>query len=206
MTDVLLSAKSRRVLAKPRQVLLSTYFEAEEKSLYKHEYHNGIVIKMAGALLNHNILAGKAVTLLNNFVEVEDIDFNYLVSNSDTKIRIEAFNKVVYPDAVVICEKPAYYEGRKDTITNPLLIVEVLSKSTKDHDRSLKFDYYRTLPSFKEYVLIEQNKKRISVFTKQDDATWIIKDYIGEDAIAILHHLHNCPISLKRLYRGLEME
>ena len=66
MTEVLLPTKPRRIIAKPRQVSLSAYFEAEEKALYKHEYHNGIVIKMAGALLNHNLLAQKAANLIDS--------------------------------------------------------------------------------------------------------------------------------------------
>jgi Uma2 family endonuclease len=203
MTDLLPVAKPRRTLAKPRWVSIPEYFRAEEKSLYKNEYHNGIVKKMAGASLTHNLLAQKISAMIDRFLE--DEAYPYMVSNSDTKIRIEDFDKIVYPDAVVICEKPDYYLGRKDTITNPLLIVEVLSKSTEGFDRSLKFDYYRTLPSFKEYVLVEQDHKRVSVFTKQDDTTWIIKDYLGDDAIAILHALHDCPLPLKRLYRGLEL-
>lgn len=204
MTEVLppLIAKMNRV-KNPRRVSLAAYFKAEEKSIAKNEYHNGIITKMAGGTFNHDNLAGKAVTLINLFVEQNDL--NYFVNGSDTKIRIEAYDKVVYPDAVVICEKPEYYLGRKDTIINPLLIVEVLSKSTEGHDRSLKFDYYRSLPSFKEYVLIAQDQKRVSVFTKQNDDIWIIKDYHSETATAILHALHDCPLSLKRLYRGLEM-
>ncbi len=188
--------------AKPRTVSLQAYFDAEDKSVDKHEFHNGNITNMAGAFLQHNQLAVRAARLIDNFVE--DQDLAYIVSNSDTKIRIESYNKIVYPDAVVICEKPDFFENRKDTITNPLIVVEILSKSTAAHDRSLKFEYYRSLPSFKEYVLIHQEEKRLSVYTQQADSTWIVRDYIGEDAVATLHALHECPLSLKRLYRGLE--
>ena len=136
---------------------------------------------------------------------IENNELNLIVSNSDTKIRIERYNKFVYPDAVVICEKPEFYQNRKDIITNPLLIVEVLSYSTKDYDRTTKYEYYRTIPSFKEYVLVHQDSKHVSVYTKQADNTWLIRDYDGDNATAILYALHNCPLSLKRLYRGLEI-
>lgn len=188
--------------AKPRTVSLQAYFDAEEKSVDKHEFHNGNITKIAGANFNHDNLAGKVITALNIFIEEKEL--NYFVNGSDTKIRIESYNKIVYPDAVVICEKPDFFENRKDTITNPLIVVEILSKSTAAHDRSLKFEYYRSLPSFKEYVLIHQEEKRLSVYTQQADNTWIVRDYIGEDAVATLHALHECPLSLKRLYRGLE--
>jgi len=112
---------------------------------------------------------------------------------------------VVYPDAVVICEQPAYFQNRLDTITNPLVVVEVLSNSTEKYDRAGKFDLYRTLPSFKEYVLVSQEYKHVSVYTRQPDNTWILRDYDGDDSTAVLYALHECPLSLKRLYRGLEI-
>lgn len=182
---------------------LEAYFRREERALHKHEYYNGKIIRMPGGTFNHDNLSTKAATILTVFVE--DNDLNYFVNGSDTKIRIEDFDKVFYPDAVVICEKPIYYADRKDTIVNPLIIIEVLSNSTQKFDREDKFDYYRSLESFKEYVLINQKRKLVTVYTKQSDGTWIMRDYIGDDAVAVLYALHNCPLPLKRLYRGLEI-
>ena len=200
---MLTKTSRRKALLPPQKVSIEEYFRAEEKSIYKHEYHDGIIKKMAGGQLTHNRLAQKTANLIDSFLESNDI--NLLVSNSDTKIRIEQYNKFVYPDAVVICEKPAFYQNRKDTITNPLVVVEVLSGSTKEYDRTLKYEYYRTIPSFKEYVLVHQDRKHVSVYTKQPDATWIVRDYDGDDATAILYAIQQCPLSLKRLYRGLEI-
>ncbi len=200
---MLTKTSRRKALLPPQKVSIEEYFRAEEKSIYKHEYHDGIIKKMAGGQLIHNRLAQKTANLIDSFLESNDI--NLLVSNSDTKIRIEQYNKFVYPDAVVICEKPAFYQNRKDTITNPLVVVEVLSDSTKEYDRTLKYEYYRTIPSFKEYVLVHQDRKHVSVYTKQPDATWIVRDYDGDDATAILYAIQQCPLSLKRLYRGLEI-
>lgn len=187
---------------KRRKMSLKAYFEAEDKALDKHEFHDGNTTNMAGVTFNHDNLAGKVITALNIFIE--DNELNYFVNGSDTKICIESYHKIVYPDAVVICEKPDFFENRKDTITNPLIVIEILSKSTAAHDRSLKFEYYRSLPSFKEYVLIHQEEKRMSVYTQQADDTWIVRDYVGEDAVATLHASHECPLVLKKLYRGLE--
>ncbi|WP_428662397.1 Uma2 family endonuclease [Runella sp.] len=199
----MLPAKTRRIIEGPRRVSLEAYFQSEEKALHKHEYHNGIIRPVAGATFNHNRLAQKAANLIDIFIE--ENNFDYIVNNSDTKIRIEQYDKVVYPDAVVICEKPEFFQNRKDTIINPLLVVEVLSKSTEAIDRTTKYEMYRTLPSFKEYVLIHQDRKHVSVYTKQPDATWIIRDYDNDEATAVLYALHQCPLSLKRLYRGLDM-
>ena len=204
MTAAISPSPAKKKVTKSRFMTLEEYFQAEDKSLFKNEYHDGIILKMAGAKLSHNRLASRAITFFEVFVY--DNDFDYIVSNSDTKIRIEDYNKVVYPDAVVICEKPDFFEGREDTITNPRVIVEVLSKKTNSHDRTLKFDMYRTLPSFKEYVLIYQDRKRVAVYTKQANNTWLLTDYEGDDAIAIVHNLHDCPLPLKRIYHRMNEE
>ncbi len=189
-----------------RLVSLEKYFQREEKALYKSEFHNGKIIKMPGGTFNHDILGTKATTLLNNFID--DNELNYFVNGSDMKIRIEAFDKVVYPDAAVICEKPIFYDNRKDIIVNPLIIVEVLSDSTDKFDRGDrgdKFEFYRSLETFKEYVLIHQKRKLVTVHTRQNDAAWLMREYKGDEAVAILYALQECPLPLKRLYRGLEL-
>jgi Uma2 family endonuclease len=186
----------------PKMVSLDAYFRAEEKSLTKNEYHNGIILPMAGGKLKHNRLAQKAASLMDAFIDSENLD--YIVSNSDTKIRIENFNKVVYPDAVVICEIPQYFNQREDIITNPTLIVEVLSVSTQRQDHTTKFELYRTLPSFREYILIYQDRYHVVVWTKQDNGAWLPVDYIGINAVAILHSLHDYELPMTRLYRGIQ--
>lgn len=185
----------------PKFVSIDAYYRAEEKSLTKNEYHDGIIIPTAGAKLKHNRLALRAGHIFEDFVETNDA--NFIVSNGDTKIRIEDFNKIVYPDAVVICETPQYYNKREDTITNPLLVVEILSVSTMQYDRKMKFEMYRTIPSFREYVLIYQDRKHVTVWTKQADGAWLPKDYTGDESVAILHSLGGCPLSLAKLYKNL---
>ena len=183
---------------------LREYLAREEKSVYKHEFHNGKIVRMAGGKFKHNAIASNVVATLKYLVK--PLPKKFWVINSDQKIYIESVDKAIYPDALVICEIPEYFEGREDTITNPLIIVEVLSDSTKNYDKTLKFDMYRSIPSFKEYVLIHQDRQKMTVYTKQIDATWVLKDYEGEDAVAILYALHDCPLSLKRLYRGLKLK
>jgi Uma2 family endonuclease len=204
MTETLLAPQSKAKAIQPHPVSLEAYFRMEEKALTKHEYHDGIIITMAGGKLPHNRLATKAVKLMDNFVEDNKLD--YIVSNSDTKIRVEAYNKIVYPDAVVICEEEQFFQNREDTIINPLVIVEVLSGSTQKFDNTTKFEMYRTIPTFKEYVLIHQDRKHATVYTKQEDGNWLLRDYEGEEAVAILYALHNCPLPLSRLYLGLKLK
>ena len=202
MAEAILDRPSKKKVTEPRRVSIETYYELEEKSLTKNEYHNGIILKMAGGTLDHDSLTLKSGALLLFFVE--DNNLNYRVNSSDLKIRIEDYDKIVYPDALVISGKAQFYNNRKDTITNPLVIVEVLSDSTKKFDKTTKFDMYRSLDSFKEYVLIHQDRKHVVVYSKQEDGSWILRDYKGDDT-AILYHLENCPLPLKRLYRGINL-
>ncbi len=83
------------------------------------------------------------------------------------------------------------------------IIVEVLSPSTAKFDNGTKFEYYRTLDSFKECILIHQDRHRVTVWTKQADGSWLPKEYDGGSETAVLHHLQGCPLALERLYRGI---
>ena len=101
----------------------------------------------------------------------------------DLKVWIPRTQRFLYPDVMVIAEQPAYYENRKDAITNPMMIVEVLSKSTQDYDKGTKFEYYRSLPTFKEYLLISQYEHLIEQYTKISDYEWRISYQKNSDAI-----------------------
>ncbi|TAF82453.1 MAG: Uma2 family endonuclease [Runella slithyformis] len=148
-----ITTKMVATLAPELTYSIEDYFELEAQSLEKLEYYNGTIITMPGASYVHNRIATNVLTLLNIALQ----STNYEANNSDTKIHIPKLASFVYPDAVVICEKPEFYKNRADIITNPLLVVEVVSPSTEDYDRGEKFYLYRTLPSFKQYVVVHQN-------------------------------------------------
>lgn len=174
------------------------YLAMEARSQEKHEYYNGKIIKMSGGSPVHNEIAVNITTALK--IALKKAPKKYRVYNSDMKIQIPDENLFVYPDAVVVCEKPILYKHYKTVITNPLLIVEVLSKSTEEYDRGVKFDYYRTLPSFQEYVLLSQSKPRASVYHRESVDTWRIINVV-EGAI----HLQSigCDISLEDIYEDI---
>ena len=95
-----------------------------------------------------------------------------MVYNSDQKIYIEAANVVVYPDALVICEKPIFWNGREDLIVNPLVVVEVLSESTRRYDKGDKFLLYKQAPTLREYVTVEQKKPLVESWFRLEKNTW----------------------------------
>ncbi|MFN7120190.1 MAG: Uma2 family endonuclease [Saprospiraceae bacterium] len=99
--------------------------------------------------------------------------------------------------------QPILYKDRKDVITNPLLIVEVLSKATAEYDRSIKFDYYRSLPSFQEYVLLSQSKPRASVYHREGENTWHIEDV--RSGMIQLKSV-DCQIDIAAIYEDITFE
>lgn len=182
---------------------LSEYLNQEEKSETKHEYFNGKVVEMPGGTSYHNLIAARMITALTNAVDKKKQ--TYYVLSSDMKIYIPAFNAVVYPDAVVICEEMKYYEERNDVIINPLLVVEVLSPSTEAYDRSSKFLKYRTLPSFREYVVVRQDKPQITTFYREKPGIWHEGEAEGIDQEVYLASIdHN--ITLKKIYKGVTFD
>jgi len=177
------------------------YLNLEEKSEEKHEYHNGEIIPMTGGTTNHNLLAGKFYALLLSLLN----DEKYQVYIGDVRLWIEDYNRYTYPDVMVIKGEPIYQGKGQNIVTNPLLIVEVLSNSTKDYDHNDKFDSYRTLATFQEYLLVDQYQFYVKQFKKTEQNEWLLKDYRGENSIVQLSSL-NLNISLNELYKKVKFD
>ena len=175
------------------------YLELENQSESKHEYLNGQIIAMTGGTTNHNKLAGQIYAfLLFNLGNK-----GYEVYIGDVKLWIEASNRYTYPDVMVV-EGKAIYQGKtQNVITNPLVIIEVLSKSTANYDQGDKFDAYRTIPSFQEYILISQTEYYIKQFVKNEQGKWLLTDYRGESEILKLE-IVDFEMSLKALYQYID--
>ncbi len=137
---------------------IAGYLEMEDASETRHEFHNGTLKEMAGGILPHNVFKGEAFTFVNLAVKAANIP--HMALNSDTKVRIEAYNRFVYPNVTISDGTPEYYttpEGavRRDIIINPLVVIEVLSEETRGFDKGEKYEMYCSVPGFREYVLIE---------------------------------------------------
>ena len=172
------------------------YLLIEAKSTEKHEYRNGEIILMTGGTTNHNKLAGKIYARL--LLALEDQD--YEVYMGDVRLWIEKFRLYTYPDVMIVQGQPVYEGKGTTTITNPCLIVEVLSKSTQDYDQNEKFEAYRSLPEFKEYILIDQYQYYVQQFVKNQAEKWVLTDYCGQDAQLKLESI-DFEVSLAELYK-----
>lgn len=177
------------------------YLKKEEKAVDKNEFYKGQILKMPGAKYRHNQVASNMIYAL--IQATNDLKTPYHVLNSDQKIYIEQEDVSVYPDALVICEVPIFWQGREDIIVNPLVVVEVSSRSTSSFDRTTKFWWYKNLESFKEYVVIDPDKALVETWFKQDESTWITTNKNDISEIFLLKSI-GISISLSDVYRKVD--
>ena len=175
------------------------YLEFEVDSELRHEYIDGLIIPMTGGTPNHNKIAGNLYVAIHFTLKRQPYEVYY----TDQRLWIPKQRIHTYPDVMVIQTPPVFAEGRNDTITNPVMIAEVLSKSTKGYDRDEKFAAYRTIPSFQEYILIDQYTIHVEQYVKTDHRKWMFLDY--EDINDTLN-LTSIPgqISLADIYEKID--
>ena len=171
------------------------YLELEEAADYKSEYQDGEIVPMTGGTTNHNKIALNFASNLKFALRGQ----NYDIYIGDVRLWIPRYRQYTYPDVMVIQGEPLYTETGTTTVMNPLLIVEVLSKSTKNYDLGDKFIYYRSIPDFKEYILIDQTKYHVMQYTKNIEGRWLLTEYESEDAILELSSIE-FQLNLKEIY------
>ncbi len=177
------------------------YLKLEETAEFKSEYRDGEIVPMTGGTTNHNQIAGNFFRKLPLTLRGQ----NYYIYMSDVRLWIPSHRVYTYPDIMVIKEEPIYEGTGTTTVTNPLLIVEVLSKSTRNYDSGEKFGYYRSLGTFREYILFDQYSFYVQQYTKKTDGQWLLKKYEGSDAILTLDSL-DFNISLGDIYQRVHFE
>jgi Uma2 family endonuclease len=177
------------------------YFDLEVNAEERNEYTNGEIIPMTGGTPNHNRLVGNLYATLNFSLRGQPYD----VFVTDQRLWIPSERIYTYPDVMVIQGELQFQEGRKDTLTNPIIIAEVLSTSTRNYDKDEKFAAYRTIPSFQEYLLIDQYKMHVEQYFKTDRKRWTFMEYDGADETVVLN-LIAFQITLSALYDKVQFE
>jgi Uma2 family endonuclease len=184
-----------------RRYTLAEYLEFEEASPEKHEFHNGEILAMSGASLEHALITANLLRVMGNAL----LSKPCRIFSSDLKIAVGPNATIVYPDGSVICGTPEFHpaDPKRRLVTNPRVIVEVLSPTTEAYDRGAKFSLYRTLPSLEEYILVSQDKPMIETFVRQADGRFVIAaTFAGLDATATLASL-NVQFALAEVYAGV---
>jgi len=176
------------------------YLERERAASHKSEYYAGEIFAMAGASPSHNLLVAGMIAALSARLRGTPC----ATFASDLRVECGPSGLFCYPDVSIICGPPQYRDERQDVVTNPTLVVEVLSTSTEGYDRGAKFVQYRRLASLCEYVLVSQDEARMEVFTRGDDKRWTLTEAVGLDAACPLSSL-DIALPLFEVYERMEL-
>lgn len=181
---------------------LEEYFALELASEEKYEYWDGEVFCMSGGSPSHEMIVGNLIAYLRPQLRGR----NCYVFPSNLRVKVPKYPPYRYPDLTALCGKPEYEAiGGVDSLTNPTLIVEILSPSTEAFDRGDKFTYYKSIPSFREYLLIAQHRPHITHYVKQADGSWSYEEINDLTATLRLMSLDS-EMLLSELYEDVSFE
>ena len=181
---------------------IEDYIQLEDETGLKHEYHGGPrgygwVVAMSGVTEEHDLVA----SAIRNCIR-RGLRKVHRIYSSAIRVFIPKCNKFVYPDATVICGESQRHKLPRGAyaLANPSAIVEVSSESTVKHDQEEKFECYKTLPSFGEYLLVAQDQARVEVRRKAADGQWQTEMF---DRLNQTVEVLGCPVSLRQIYEDI---
>jgi Uma2 family endonuclease len=174
------------------------YLDLEDKSEIRHEFINGEIIAMAGGTTNHNEIITNLCVFLKPILRQK----KGKIYTENVRVFISEYNIFTYPDVMIMAEEPIYYSKSKTTVTNPIIIIKVLSESTKDYDLGRKFGYYRSLESLQEYVLIEPEDLNIMIYRRNNQKKWSLEILNLATEVLELQSM-GVEILLSNIYEGV---
>jgi Uma2 family endonuclease len=184
-----------------RRYTVADYLRMEQDSEQKHEYRDGEVLCMAGGTANHSLIIVNILAELRNRLKGK----RCRPYDSNLRVGIPRTVLYTYPDVSVFCGdlQPDPTDRSGQTVTNPRVIIEVLSESTEGYDRGEKFNRYRQIDSLEEYVLVAQNEPSIQIFLRQSGGAWLFTPVAGMEAVAKLRSI-DVELPLSEVYAGVE--
>jgi len=175
------------------------YLDLERAAEFKSEFLDGVMYAMSGGSPRHASLAIGIQAELRTVLRGGECK----AYNSDLRVRVSG-RMYAYPDVSVVCGKLSLADDQKDVLLNPTVIFEVLSPSTELYDRGLKFQLYRSIPSLREYILVDQTKVQIEQYVRQDDGSWTLHDHLGLDRELKLDSI-GATLPLRLIYDGVDL-
>ena len=188
-------------MSTPESAVMSAaeYLEIERRSEVRHEYINGRMYAMSpGASNPHNLICTNLVVMLGS----QTRNRSCFVYVADMRVKVGPTGMYTYPDIAALCGKPRFEDAEVDTLLNPSVIIEVLSKTTETYDRTEKFDHYDYIESLQEYVLVSQNRMAVDHFVR-DAASWRLSKLGDPQALLRLAPI-GCEVPLAEIYHGVE--
>ncbi len=189
------ATESMMLRLKKDRFTVDEYLAMERVADYKSEYYSGEIFALAGGTVDHNTVTVNCAAELRQSLDARPC----YVFASDMRLHVQRSNLFTYPDVMVICGKIRFFDRRNDTVLNPILVVEVLSESTREYDRGAKFDFYKQIPELQEYILIESEQARVEAYRREADGHWTVETISGLDADLPFVTL-DCVVPLRRIY------
>jgi Uma2 family endonuclease len=177
-----------------RRFTAAEYLEMERAANYRSEFVNGEIYAMSGASREHNLITVNISRELSQQLKGRPCE----TYSADMRVKVLDTGMYAYPDVVVVCGDPAFEDAHVDTLTNPTVLIEVLSPSTEAYDRGAKFSHYRRLSSLREYLLVACDRFSVVRYTKDHDR-WIFAEVNAEDEVITLAAI-GCTLSLREIY------
>ena len=178
------------------------YLALERSALdIKYEFFNGEAFAMVGAERNHNRI---------NVNLTRELSYDFKTDQSacdlfSNDMRVKIAENYVYPDIAIYCGDAEFEDDEFDTLTNPVIIMEILSDSTEAFDRGKKFAYYRKVPTLQEYILISQTEYHVEQYIRRDDGKWEYRSYEGTGQILKMESVQ-CELPLSEIYWDIKFE
>jgi Uma2 family endonuclease len=173
------------------------YLALERENEERNEYYDGLVLAMSGASLEHNAIDRNLLGILYGFLKGKECQ----VLPSYMRVSAPGRENYMYPDASIVCGKPDLEDDKFDTLTNPSVIFEILSPSTKGADKRRKFFFYMQIPSLREYIMVDSERRHIIISRKQPDGSWKFEE-LHADATALFIQTINFSLPVSELYNG----
>jgi Uma2 family endonuclease len=182
-------------MAEPARYTFAEYLALDERSEARYEFVNGEVFAMSGGTLEHSRIAANLIASLG----AQLLGRPCVVYTSDARVRVQATGLATYPDVSVVCGSIERDPESRNTITNPVVLIEVLSDSTEGYDREEKFSHYRRIGSLREYLLVSQRERRVEHFSRNADDSWTLRDVTSPEVVRIPSI--GCVLALDVVYR-----
>jgi Uma2 family endonuclease len=176
------------------------YLERERAAAWKSEYRNGEIVAMSGASFAHTIIAMNMASELHQLLR----NRRCTVHSADLRLGVQAGALYTYPDVAVVCGNPEFSDECGDIVLNPIVLIEVLSESTKEYDRGEKFASYRTIPSLKEYLTVDQYKIHIEHWSRQPDGRWPSQQFHDRQDVIKLESI-GVELRVSEIYRKVNL-
>lgn len=184
-----------------RRLTPEEYLEIERQADHKSEYFNGEMFAFAGASENHVDIVGN----INALFHAQLRNKKCKAYSNDMRAKVCITGLYTYPDVVVVSGQRKFEDDHRDTLLNPIMIVEVLSPSTENYDRGTKFEHYRTIDSLSDYILVAQDKIHVEHYVRQSDRCWLFSEVKSINDKFQIKSIE-CQLALEEIYEKVEMD